>query len=611
MTTKFNKNLLAALIAGMLLPMAASASEADLLKKIEALAQQNELLAQQLQALKGQVQANEARAAAPAAVAAPKVSEAAIDELKGQVKKLEDKSLGKWLTVGGDYHFRLDSLKGETKTFTDVNATFANAAQALQGDFFANPSTAAGSSRYFGAPQAGGMSTAGALSALMAFQPAMNRVGSYDQALAFLGNPMNAGLVQGMGAFAATVPAYKPENASLMSNRFGLDLNAKATQDVSVTAHLQMYKVFGAQNEDAVTNGASAPFFADRVGVFDGTLSRVPSTSYLNVDRVYATWSNIADQEMWFSVGRRPSTGGAPSNLKNNNPRPGNGGTPSLLVDYAFDGMTLGYAPEIDALPGAYAKLCYGRGFDSGYTNPTNSLSDTDMIGIAIIPIDTDPLRVWLQWNRGMNIFDAPSMSNTYFGNTAAKTNLGDIDWVGAGFMSTFKNIGAGNLHVFGDVGMSVTHPNGNVSAQFGFQGLMTGGFFSPEAPTSKTGTAVALGMRYDLPSKTMLGLEYNHGSKDWITFAPAADDMWTSKVGARGDVVEAYLIQELDRAPISSFFSKAFFRLGVQRYDLKYTGSNNWVGAPVELSGVNGQMMTMTPLESATNVYATFEVKF
>ncbi|MGI9134868.1 MAG: hypothetical protein ACR2I0_13170, partial [Rhodoferax sp.] len=116
MTTKFNKNLLAALIAGMLLPMAASASEADLLKKIEALAQQNELLAQQLQALKGQVQANEARSAATAAGAAPKVSEAAIDELKGQVKKLEDKSLGKWLTVGGDYHFRLDSLKGETKT---------------------------------------------------------------------------------------------------------------------------------------------------------------------------------------------------------------------------------------------------------------------------------------------------------------------------------------------------------------------------------------------------------------------------------------------------------------------------------------------------------------
>jgi hypothetical protein len=86
---------------------------------------------------------------------------------------------------------------------------------------------------------------------------------------------------------------------------------------------------------------------------------------------------------------------------------------------------------------------------------------------------------------------------------------------------------------------------------------------------------------------------------------------MWTSKVGVRGDVYEAYMIQELDRMPLSSFFSKAFFRLGVQRYDIKYTGSNNWVGAPVAMSDVKGQMMTTTPLESATNIYATFDVKF
>lgn len=602
METKFKRTLLAALIAGMLVPVGAQAAEADLLKKIE-------MLAQEIEVLKNQVKADREQAAK--AQATQRAEVAAVDELKAQVKKLDDKTLGKWLTVGGDYQFRYDYLKGQTKTFTDVNATFAKAGQALQGDFFANPSTVAGSSRYFGAPQAGGMSTAGALSALMAFQPAMNGVATFDQARAFLGNPMNGGLVQGLGGFAATIPAYEPQNSSMYSNKFGLDLNAKATQDVSVTAHLQMYKVWGAQNESALTNGASAPFFADRVGVFDGTLSRVPSTSYLNVDRVYATWSNIADHEMWFSVGRRPSTGGAPSNLKLNNPRPGNGGTPSLLVDYAFDGMTMGYAPEIDALPGAYAKICYGRGFESGFSSPTNSLSDTDMVGLSIVPIDTDPLRVWLQWNRGMNIFDAPTMNNTYFGNTAARTNLGDIDWYGMGFMSTFKKVGPGNLHVFGDLGMSVTHPNNNVSAQFGFQGLMTGGFFNPEAPTSKTGTAVALGLRYDLPSRTLIGLEYNHGSKDWITFAPAAQDMWTSKVGARGEVYEAYLIQELDRMPISSYFSKAFFRMGMQRYDLKYTGSNNWVGAPVEISTVNGQMMTMTPLESATNIYATFEAKF
>ena len=609
MNTVFKKKLLTVLLASMALPLAAQAAEADLLKRIES-------LAQEIETLKNQVKTNEAKAAKEAAAvhsSSAKADGDALDELKSQVKKLEDKSLGKWLTVGGDYRFRYDYLKGQSKTFTDVNATFANAQQKLQADFFKNPSTSAGSSAYFGAAQAGGMSTAGALSGLMGFSQAMNTVATYDQARAFLANPMNAGMVQGMGGFAATVPAYKPENTSLYSNRFGLDLNAKAAQDVSVSARLMMYKVFGAQNDSAVTNAGAAPFFADRVGVFDGTLNHIPSSSYLNVDRAFATISNIADQEIWFSIGRRPTTGNPPSNLRLNTAlRPGNGGVPSLLVDYAFDGMTLGYAFDNDQLPGAYAKLCYGRGFESGYRNtPGNSVQDTDMLGLAFLPVDTDPLRVWLQYNRGFNIFDAPTMSNTYFGNTTAKTNLGDIDWFGAGFMSTFKKVGSGDLQVFADVGLSVTHPNNNVSAQFGFQGLMTGSFFAPEAPTSKRGTAIAAGVRYDLPSKTKLGFEYNSGSKDWITFAPAADDMWTAKVGTRGDVYEAYIIQELDNKPISSFFSKTFLRLGVQRYDFKYTGSNNWVGAPVKISDVNGQMMTTTPLSSATNIYGTFEVKF
>ncbi len=609
MDKRFKQKLQVAVIAGMLLPVAAMASEADLLKKIEALAQQNELLAQQLQALKGQVQAAKtaqttAEPVKAVSAVAAKPDAAALEDLKSQVAKLENKSLSKWLTVGGDYRFRYDYLEGQTKAFTDVNATFANAQNKLQSEFFANPSAASSLNP--------GWTSAQALTGLMGFSQGMNQVQTFDQANAFLG--ANAAMAGAMGAFAKTIPAYQPKNTSLFSNRFGLDLNAKATQDISVSAHLNMYKVFGSQNDSAITNSGSAPFFADRVGVFDGTLGHVPSTSYLNVDRVYATWSNIADREMWFSVGRRPSTGGAPSNLRTNNvERPGNGGTPALLVDYAFDGMTLGYAPEIDALPGAYAKFCYGRGLETGFTNSTgNSLSDTDMVGFSLVPIDTDPLRVWLQWNRGMNIFDAPTMNNTYFGNTVAKTNLGDIDWLGVGFMSTHKNIGSGNLQVFGDVGMSITHPNNNVSAQFGFQGLMSGSFFRPEAPTSKTGTALALGVRYDLPSKSKFGLEWNHGSKDWITFAPAADDMWTAKVGARGNVIEAYWIQELDRQPISSYFSKTFFRVGVQRYKFDYTGSNNWVGAPVAISDVKGNMMmTTTPLEDATNLYATFEVKF
>ena len=566
------RNLLASLIAGLFIPLGAQAADAELMKKIEA-------MAKEIESLRAQVQANQE---------ANKQAIADVREVKEKVQKNEDKALDKWLTIGGDYQFRVDSLRGETKPFTDVQGTFQ-------------------------AAQASAMSTGvPPLGTLMSFSQNMAAVQTYQQARAFMGNATNQAIMGGLNNFAASVPAYKPENATLYTNRFGLDLNAKATQDVSVTARLLMYKTFGANDDSAITNGGSTPFFSDRVGVFDGTLGHIPSSSYLNVDRVYATWSNIADQDIWFSVGRRPSTHGAPSNLRNNTPRPGTGGTPALLVDYAFDGMTIGWAPDIDALPGAYGKICYGRGYEAGFSKAlTNSLEDTDMVGLSIVPIDTDALRVWAQYNRGMNIFDAPKMASTYFGTTMPKTNLGDIDWYGLGAMGTIKRVGPGELNWFADAGLSVTHPNENVSSQFGFQGLMTGAFFNPEAPSSKTGSAIYLGLRYDLPSKTKLGLEYNHGSKNWITFAPASGDSWTSKVSTRGNVYEVYAIQELDSKPISSRFAKSFFRLGFQYYDFKYTGSNNWVGAPVRMSDVNGQMMTMAPLSKAYNAYATFEVKF
>ena len=579
MKTRHVRTLIGVLVAGLFLPIQARAeSNAELLKRIEA-------LSQELTRLKGQIEANNAATTA---------NRQATEELREKVGKAEEKSSERWLTIGGDYQFRADSLWGETKPFTDVSATFANAQAQLQAAFFANPTPATGA----------------ALTGLMQFAQNMSGVRTYQQAQSFMG--ANAAMMGALGNFAAQVPAYKPRNDTLYTNRFGLDLSAKATQDVTVNARLVMYKTFGAGDDDAVTNSGSAPYFADRVGVFDGTLGHIPSSSYLNVDRAFATWSNIADQDIWFSVGRRPSTHGAPSNLRLNTPRPGNGGTPSLLVDYAFDGMTVGWAPDIEGLPGAYGKICYGRGFESGFrSTPGNSLQDTDMLGVSVIPIDTDPLRVWMQWNRGFKIFDAPKMRDTYFGNTMPKINLGDIDWYGLGAMGTLKQVGVGDLNYFADLGMSVTHPNNNVSAQFGFQGLLTGGFFNPESPRDKTGTAIALGVRYDLPSRTKLGLEYNHGSKNWITFAPAATDMWTSKVGTRGNVYEVYLIQELASRPISSHLAKTFVRLGFQYYDFQYTGSNNWVGAPVKISDVNGQMMTTTPLDNAYNAYATFEVKF
>ncbi|MBT0664428.1 DUF3373 domain-containing protein [Geobacter pelophilus] len=533
-----------------------------------------------------------------------------VDALKAQTKKHEDKSIEKWLTIGGDYRFRVDSLRGSTKAYTDAQGMFkwmgANALISVAGAPFGLPA---------------GNYPAGQVLSMAANQ--MSKVTTYSaaaaQAPAFRGMLNNLAAAQAGSGLATpmnfAIPSAKPSNDTLYTNRFGLDLHAKAVKDITVNVRLLAYKTFGSNDDAAVTGNGQTPYFADRVGVFDGTLGHIPSSDYLGVDRAYVTWANILDSGAWFSVGRRPSTNGIPSHLKLNNERPGNGGTPALLVDYAFDGMTIGWAPDIAALPGAYAKVCYGRGFESGLDNrynTGNSLQDTDMLGIAIIPVDTDPLRIHLQWNRGFNIFDFPTMNNTYFGNTGPAINLGDMDWYGIGLLSTLKKVGPGNLNLFSEFGMSVSHPNQNVSSNAGFQGLMTGSFMNPEAPSSKTGYAVYAGARYDLPSNTKLGFEYNYGTKNWQPFSPAADDMWTAKVGTRGSVFEPYIIQELNLKPISSYFAKAFFKIGYQYYDFEYTGSNNWVGAPVKIDDVQStDMMLMAPLKNAQNIYGSFEVKF
>lgn len=472
--------------------------------------------------------------AAPLAALAADDLATKVDALTKEVKELKEKGdKWNWLTIGGDYRFRVDSLKGT--------------------------------------------------------------IADYYQ---FTGDPMAP----------MQVKSEDVKNDILYTNRLGLDLTAKVTQGVKLHTRFLMYKSFGNSDADAT----SGTFFGDRVGVFDGTQGHVPNDDQLTVDQAYVTWSNVFDQPVWFSVGRRPSTGGFPDHLRANADRPGNGGIPAILVDYAFDGMVLGVAPDIEALPGAYAKVCYGRGFESGFErdSDTNTVEDMDMLGVSVVPYETDPLYINVQWNRGFNIIDAPVMSDTAFGQEfAPSANLGDIDWFGATAFSTLKNIGPGTLNVFASGAMSVTHPNDELSN--GMAGLM---YDAGQDNDSVTGWSAYVGARYDITAtRTKIGAEFNHGSKNWISMVPASDEIWTGKIGTRGNVYEVYVIQELDNKAIASYGAVAFFRVGFQYYDFDYTGSGNWVGEPKKISELNNPMkqQMFTPLESAQDLYASFEVRF
>ena len=341
----------------------------------------------------------------------------------------------------------------------------------------------------------------------------------------------------------ASITGYTVKNSSLMMHRFGLNIKADPMEDVVVKARLVMYKVSGQETSNAVF----ANFFADRMMNIDGTSAHVPQDNTLRVDYAFATVNNIFDAPMWFSIGRRPSTGGIPSNYRENQEKMGTAGIPSILVDYAFDGMTLGYAPDIAKLPGAYAKLCYGRGFESGYKNIPNTSSnikDTDFLGLNAVAYDTEKLHVEVQYQKGMHIFDYPS-------DYPPSTNLGDIQWLG-GVITTKM----GPLNLFVSAAASETDPNANLTGpDFNQDGTpdapMAGLLYNAGAKESHTGNAIYVGGRYDMGS-TKVGAEYNRGSKYWISMIPASDDIWTGKLGTRGSVYEVYLIQELKRKPIS-----------------------------------------------------------
>ncbi len=431
----------------------------------------------------------------------------------------------------------------------------------------------------------------------------------YDMLKGTIPDYMDAGA--GFTGNAAGIQSgFAVENDSLMLNRFGLNLKADAMEGVAVKARLVMYKVWGHETSTPI----QGPYFGDRaMGANDGTLGHVPADNAMRADYAYATVSNIFDAPAWFSVGRRPSTGGIPSNIRQNLEKMGTAGIPSLMVNYAFDGMTIGFAPDIEALPGSYAKLCYGKGFDSGF-QPTSgaTLKDTDFLGLNAAVIDSDTLHVEVQYQKGWNIFDAPSdgftMVNPATGAltpVSVSANLGDIDWIGA--VVTGK---LGNLNLFLSAAQSKTDPNDNTFGGTSPWGLLwTATAAGGAGKQSAKGNAIYVGGRYDI-NRTKIGVEYNHGSKNWIGMVPADDDIWTSKLGTRGDVYEIYLIQELDRKPVSKKGS-AFVKIAYQYYKFDYTLSNFWIGAPAKMSDVASVPQALAPVKDAKDLYLTFDVRF
>ncbi len=417
-----------------------------------------------------------------------------------------------------------------------------------------------------------------------------NVAANYSQYLFFTNNLKFSDLKAAMAQFppamqqqlfgtlmpATFVPRYSNDNNILQTNRLRLKFDAQVADNVSVTARLSMYKVFGDSSGVQVFNGQPNTLN------IDGTSARVPTGDMVRVERVYFNWNNIGGSKLYLSIGRRPSTDGPPWTYRQDEPR---GGTPSgSLIDYQFDGITVGYHINDKVA----LRMCYGQGYESGFGNgnllktPADRLKDVHFFGGNFDLYTTDKTFIQSTIARAWNVTDGFNgltvlPNNPLTGDPVQapvimrftpSANLGAINLYG---LNVQRTLGQFDLYVSGNwVSM---RPNGETTP---FGGLMSDPF---ENPVNREGQMLYAGLRYSIPKgdgRTKVGVEFNHGSKYWFNFAQAEDDIIAPKSNTRGEVYETYLTHRIN----DHFIFKADF----MRYNYTWSGSGWHLGAPKRL---------------------------
>lgn len=558
-------------------PSGAGATEQSAAGSPETLRQEIEKLKQTIQKLEQRLDAQEKTAAQPAAApatapapspaAAPSPSDIAeqLRDLDQRVSQTERSQATDRVHFTGDYRFEGHTIRGSVPSHFD------------------------------------GMQLQNLLVKTLFVSPILGRspmnVGEINKTVAanslayqqFASNVSFAQLKQAVGSFPAAqqqqlfgmlmpstfVPSYSDNNDALFTNRLRLRFDAKISDNISFTGRLAMYKVFGDSTGVQVFNGQPTSLN------IDGTTVGVPNSDQLRVERAYFSWNRIGGSKLYLSVGRRPSTDGPPMNYRDDDLR---GGTPSgALIDYQFDGITVGY----NVTENMTWRLCWGMGYESGFGNanilrlPQDRLKDAHFLGANLDMWETDKTLVQFTYAHAFNVPDGFNglmvlPNNPVTGEAinapvvmryTPSANLGGIHL--AGLNVTRK---AGPMDFYASGNLSSTRPNGKTTP---FGGLMSDPF---ETPVNRTGWMTLIGARYNFwnDERTKLGFEYNHGSEYWFNFAQAQDDIIAPKTNTRGNVIETYLTHRItDRFILKADFIK---------YLYDYSGSGWHVGAPKRL---------------------------
>ncbi len=396
------------------------------------------------------------------------------------------------------------------------------------------------------------------------------------------------------------------DNDIIYTNRFRLDLSSKVNDKLSFGGRLAAYKVFGDSTGIRFYNGGMGDV------TFDGNTAGLPHGDTIRLERAFFNYKgDMGPVPVSFSLGRRPSTFGAPLEYRNYSNE--DGSPLAHIINWQFDGASLNFGLEdVTGIPGATFKLCYGVGFESGWGNSyslsaaQSDVDDVHMLGVISHLFDNGLTNAVFSYAHawdvtdgftGMTVMpftvtradkDADGESEYYFSPNSGgfvsrvepTTNIGDWDAASLLIRHNLSEMFA-DIDVF--LSASWTHTNPSGVSENPFYEIMGQGLLSSNGDLqSRDGYSIYAGAIFPMPLNGRLGLEYNWGSQYWFNFTGAEDSLVGSKLAVRGQVVEAYYHQPI--------IGKNFFlTLGGQYYDYEYTGSGNPLGKPVKIDDATG----------------------
>ncbi len=398
----------------------------------------------------------------------------------------------------------------------------------------------------------------------------------------------------------------KQSNDAFMTNRFWLNMNWAATENLSFTGQMAYNKAFGARSGADMNNQYETFDWIANENAYDDTL-RIRSAYFL-----YRNDTFFETEIPWtFSVGRRPATNGHLVNLRDDDKAASPMGH---TINVEFDGLSSKFSFD-NWVDGMYVKICAGRGMSnaapkfssSPYAEDEMANPDIDLLGFIFSPYNDGQYSVSTQYYYANNLIDAvdpmdPGQGMQTVGGMHSFTANVAMNGIGNEISDYLDD---SMFFISGAV--TSTNPDSDqrmLYSEFNMDGTQN------EAGESKTGYSAWVGLQMPsfMTEDGRWGLEYNYGSQYWRSITYGEDTNVGSKLAARGSAYEAYFTEYLVEDILS-------LQVRYTYMDYDYSGSNGFfgstTGAAMEISDLASTPMAGQIVDTAQDVRFYLRYKY